>query len=143
MRLLCALFAATAACSVSAVLTAQEVPACSPDADARAGLRAWVMARAMAQDTASLRGRTRVQLQIPLVTDTAAVRPITDAATCERLRKAFTEALHFTPPALELSVVVVQVDTVYVVLDPSQRGGHYIVAAVYGPSLTKLKQFLY
>lgn len=97
----------------------------------------------MAADTLSDWGKVRVWLHIPLVSDSAAVRAITDPVVCERLRAAFAKSDSGLPPSSALSVVVVQAGTVYAVLDPSQWCGEWIKAGVYDDSFRELALFLY
>jgi hypothetical protein len=84
-----------------------------------------------------------VALRIPQVTSSSQVTIITNTTTCAQARTALAATLDNPVAASDLSVILLQVDTVYVVSDPTQRAGDYSLAAVYGAAFQPLDKFGY
>lgn len=120
-----------------------QTPACSPDADARIALERWIEKWTMAPASDSLNSGKRTMLHLPVATNTSQVNVITSSPTCQQLRSALAVSLGGNVPDTSLSVVAVQVDTVYVALDKAQKAGDYIVVGVYGSAYQELARFFH
>lgn len=77
-----------------------------------------------------------------MVTSADAITVVTSSTTCGHLRAALSRSLHGTPADTFLSVVAVQIDTLYIAFDTAQRAGHYHVFGVYGSKYQGVTRFL-
>lgn len=142
--MLLGIFALLAALALSDAkdLAAQAAPPCSADSTARTALKNMIAVWTMAPSTDSLSARRRASLHLPVVGSTSQLTPVTSSTTCGYLRTAVATSLQGTIPDTLLSVVAVQVDTVYVAYDEQGRAGEFTVYGVYGSAYQELKRFV-
>ena len=120
--------------------------ACSPDTTMQAQLKADVTLWAMADSTDTESTQKRQNAQIPHVTNSTSVSLVTNSGTCGQLRTALAALLDNGVPASSLSVVAIQVDTVFVVVDPSQSAGgdgEWLGMGIFGSAYQLIESVLY
>ena len=124
------------------LLSAQAAPACLADNGQRTRLKNMLAVWTMAPPSDSVEARRRTSLHLPVVTSTSQIVPITSNTTCGSLRTALAQSLDPVVADTLLSVVAVQIDTIYVAFDTAQRAGEFHVYGVYGSANQELKTFI-
>lgn len=119
----------------------QSPPACNGNAQKRTEFKNWVAQFAAAATSDTAAANRRLWLHLPKVSAASKVQIITAKNTCKSARTAYASAVGKT--ASTLSVILLKVDTVYVVTDTTVLNGGYTSAAVLGTTFVLRKGFFW
>jgi len=101
----------------------------------------WVVRFATAPRTDSVSVSWRQLIKLPAVA-ASQVSAITNATTCSTARTKYA-LLSGIAPSNTLSVIVIKAGTNYLVLDPTQVTGEYVLGGTFNSSWVNVGRFTY